>query len=236
MLVIQKSRAAHMFLIARQFVQNGPHWRHFAVVGDVPRCREQVVGRFMATFDEIVNGLLAFARFGEQFVGQVAVHVGQSCPHSLPGHDTGAESTWMVLMVCFCSLAACRIARAKIADSRAIPTIAARSQLGVTRIHSCTWRGSCTSATNASMAGMPLCGDFDGGFAVVDIRVSLRCDQVRRGSPRFGEGLPGSARVSRPQVRRGSPDPAETFDRRSPRSPGDLRFGGVARSKTGHNR
>ncbi len=55
----------------------------------------------------------------------------------------------------------------------------------------------------------------------------------------FGEGLPTavSARVSRRQVRRGSPDPAETSDRRSPHSPaGRPSVGSVARSETGHNR
>ena len=47
----------------------------------------------------------------------------------------------------------------------------------------------------------------------------------------------GSARVSRRQVRRGSPDPAETSDRRSPRSlAGRPSVGSVARSETGHNR
>ena len=59
------------------------------------------------------------------------------------------------------------------------------------------------------------------------------------GWDRFGEGLPtaGLARVSRRQVWRGSPDPAETSDRRSPHSPaGRPSVGSVARSETGHNR
>ncbi len=64
--------------------------------------------------------------------------------------------------------------------------------------------------------------------------------------PAHMPGVPGEVRVFRVptalgadrklgQARRGSPDPAETTDRKSPGSSGDLRSTPVARSETGHN-
>src|SRR5271166_3435504 len=148
-LIVQESCAGRKFLVARQFVQNGPHWRHLPGVGDVPRRREQVFGCLGTPFVEIVGGLFAFTRLGE-------------------------PSFAMVLTAWYCPSAACRIASAKVTDRKTFTTIAVRSQFGVTLTQASTFRECCISDSSAFSVVLRRGGAFDGWIVVVAICVFLR--------------------------------------------------------------